>query len=402
MVASLGGQHRPAAITKAGNGDIQVLFPRRCPALGVAEAIKASCAIGRPGFFVDMANLRRRLTVTTEVAARYGVRVLFAVKSCGNDEILRAAADSGVGFDISNNEEFEIVASRVGGRPFVSLTSPGLAKEQRERVCRMIRAGHIARFYCDSLRQLSDFCGLLRGSEVGIRVNLNGEAITDGVPVYAPSRFGVRLNELKTARDIAASADCRIRWIHLHNASEFNELSSYVTAARLMLQRSHEAGIDVAALDLGGGLREPADERSLGAFFGALRSVIPDHVELILEPGHFWLSECGYLSAQVLDVKAFDTYLVLVTDCGALNHLQWSYPELPVLGPIARGDRRPYLMCGRTCFERDVVGQIAPSPGYPAPLVDDWLVLGEVSGYSAELGSSFNGVPARAPILLPG
>jgi diaminopimelate decarboxylase len=382
--------------------DFQVLFPESCSDIEVQAAITSKCASGEPGFFVDMAHFTRRCTMVSVVAAQYGVRLLYAVKSFTNDEVLWTAAESGIGFDVSNKQEFDIVTRNAGSRPFISMTSPGLPRDERDHICRMIRAGDIVRFYCDSLRQLRDFCSMLRGSDVGIRVNLNGETIPEGIPIFGPSRFGVQLSELTTARAIASSFGCRLRWIHMHNASEVNDLSSFLTAGRLMLQRSQEAGIELTSMDLGGGLREPADAFSLNKFFAALRSVVPSGVELILEPGQFWMRDCGYLSTQVIDLKQFEACIVLVTDCGTLNHLQWSVPAFPQLGPIAVGDARPYLVCGRTCFEHDVVGRTAASPGCPAPLPDSWLVLGDVSGYSLELGSTFNGVPPREPILVPG
>jgi hypothetical protein len=41
-----------------------------------------------------------------------------------------------MGFDVSNKEEFDIVTRKVGGRPFISLTSPGLPRCDRDQVCR--------------------------------------------------------------------------------------------------------------------------------------------------------------------------------------------------------------------------------------------------------------------------
>jgi diaminopimelate decarboxylase len=384
----------------AGGTDSQVLFPQACPDLEIQAAIASRCAAGEPGFFVDMARFKWRCAMASSTAARCGIRLLYATKSFTNGEILRAVAASGMGFDISNKREFDLVARHAGTRPFISLTSPGLLRDEMEYLCRMIGAGSITRFYCDSLHQLEEFCSRLRNSDVGIRVNLNGETIPDGVPIYVPSRFGIQLSDLKTAHEIASSFGCRVRWIHLHNAPKANDLASFLLAGRVMLERSQEVGIDLVSIDLGGGLCEPAEESGLAKFFEALRSVIPAGIELVLEPGQFWMTDCGYLSTQVIELKQFDDRIVLVTDCGSLNHLQWSDPGLPLMGPISAGDMRPYLVCGRTCFEHDIVGQVTPSPGHPVPLPDSWLVLAQVSGYSVELGCTFNGLAPRVPTML--
>lgn len=90
-------------------------------------------------------------------------------------------------------------------------------------------------------------------------------------------------------------------------------------------------------------------------------------MEIVLEPGQFWTQDCGYLATQVLDVKPLDDRILVVCDCGTLNHLQWS------TAPPCRDwageppDRRPYVLCGRTCFEPDYVGAVPPRAGAPAP-----------------------------------
>ncbi|MEU8119522.1 hypothetical protein AB0C21_12540 [Spirillospora sp. NPDC049024] len=393
-----------------------MLFPQLDIAPATRRAIEAAAAAGRSGWFVDLDRFAERCRGAVAAAAPHGVRLLLAVKSTTVPELLRAAAAAGLGFDVANMAEYDAVASALGGAPsFVSMTSPALPPDELDRLVEAVRSGRVHRCHWDSLRQLDEACRSLPVRDVGVRVNLDGEDdLPEAFPRVSPSRFGVRARDLAAARETAESAGRRLRWLHMHNGSEENDHASFVTAAERVLRRAREAGLRPAALDLGGGLR--GDPAALAGLFARLRAVVDggadgaadgpadggaDRVEIVLEPGQFWTQDCGYLSTRVLDVKPLDDRILVVCDCGTLNHLQWSTSSvLPRLGRGPGRDPRPYVLCGRTCFESDYVGAVPPRGGAPVPRAGDWLVVGGVNGYSAELGSAFNGIAPHPPVLV--
>ncbi|WP_021599790.1 diaminopimelate decarboxylase family protein [Actinomadura welshii] len=377
-----------------------VLYPRTGIGAATRRAIEAAAAAGRSGWFVDLDRFAERCRSAVRAAEPYGVRLLLAVKSTTVPELLRVAAGAGLGFDVANMAEYDAVVSALdaGTPPFVSMTSPALPPPERDRLLDAIGSGRVHRCHWDSLGQFGEACRSLPVQDAGVRVNLDGEDLPEAFPQVTPSRFGVRARDLAAVRETAERAGRRLRWLHTHNGSEENDHASFVTAAEVVLRRAREAGLRPAALDLGGGLR--GDPAALPGLFEKLRAVAGD-VEIVLEPGQFWTQDCGYLATQVLDVKPLDDRILVVCDCGTLNHLQWSTaPALPRLGRGAGSDRRPYVLCGRTCFESDYVGAVPPRAGAPAPRPGDWLVVGGVNGYSAELGSAFNGIAPHPPVLI--
>ncbi|SER03089.1 diaminopimelate decarboxylase family protein [Actinokineospora terrae] len=359
------------------------------------------CASGSYGLVADLTTLDDRYAAGAAAAQRHGIRLLCAVKASTHPEVLAGAARAGLGFDVAN--AFEVAAAREASpSAFLSLTSPGLPFGERAALYEAFRRGEIDRWHCDSLAQLEELARECPGSPVGVRVNLDGLEIPEGMPLWRPSRFGIRLDQLPLARDIAAGYGCSLRWVHAHNGSEENDLASYVFTASAIVSAASAAGLKLASVDLGGGLlSEPAD---LDPFFSAVRAAVPAGVEVILEPGRFWMTDCMALVTQVLDVKETASQVVLLLDLGLMSHLQWAdHIRIPVLGTLVPGDTRPWRICGRSCFEEDWLDEWEPIPvaeGGPLPRPGDPFVLGNITGYAIELACDFNGVHRPAASFL--
>ncbi|MEO1336255.1 MAG: hypothetical protein AAFV29_11460, partial [Myxococcota bacterium] len=191
---------------------------------------------------------------------------------------------------------------------------------------------------------------------------------------------------------------------HMHNGSEENTLESYVFAAKQVMAGAAAHGIELESLDLGGGFLMEADEAGMSAFFGEMRKVVGPDLELVFEPGRFWMIDCMSLVTQVLDIKETEEQIYLVLDLGTLSHVQWAdHIRFPVMAHLRPDDQRPWRVCGRSCFEEDMFDEYEVVPSAPdgaAPSVGDGFVLGNISGYAVELSCDFNGVTPPTVELL--
>lgn len=363
------------------------------------EILGARCEAGRHGLVLDLDALERRYATAVAAAALHDVRLLCAVKASTVPDVLSLAARHGLGFDVANTRE--LAAARAAAPDAaVSLTSPALGIEERPALHDAFARGEIRRWHADSLAQLDELARACRpGSAVGVRVSLDGLEIPEGMPLYRPSRFGIRLSELPAAREIAAAQGCSLRWLHAHNGSEENDTASYVFAAEQIVAAAAASGIALEALDLGGGLVLDATVDGLGEFFGAVRAATGPDLELTFEPGRFWMTDTMALVTRVLDVKPAAHRAWLVLDLGLMSHLQWAYElRYPVLGQIGAGaDGAPlrWQPVGRSCFEEDMLDddEVVPvAAGAPIPAAGDWIVLGNITGYTIELACDFNGI----------
>jgi diaminopimelate decarboxylase len=365
----------------------------------------------RLGLVGDLDAVSSRYAVAAAAAAGHGIRLLCAVKASTRPEVLALAVEHGLGLDVANAGEYAhaeaAIAAAARDDVTVSLTSPALPVTERAGLYAAFRAGRIARWHCDSLAQLADLAGHCPGTTVGVRVNLDGLDIPAGLPLWRPSRFGIRLAELGAARRIAAAHGCALRWLHTHNSSEVNDFASFVFAAGEIVAAARVHGLDLESVDLGGGLLSEPTGQALGGLFAAVRQAAGPDVQVMIEPGRFWLTDCISLVSHVLDVKYTDGHAYLVLDMGSMNHLQWSdrlrIPRLARLTSGAGGPGRRWRVCGRSCFEEDWLDDEEPVPvadGGPLPEPGDYFVLGNISGYSVELTCDFNGI-GRARLEFP-
>lgn len=379
------------------------------PADGMSEEFRAvlqtRCEQARLGVVGDLRALEQRYARAAQAAATHGVELLCAVKASTHPEVLSRAAQFGLGFDVANAPELAH-ARAAGPSALVSLTSPALPIAERGPLLAAFARGEIQRWHCDSIDQLDELARACPGTTVGVRVNLDGLAVPEGMPVYRSSRFGIRLDQLAVAREVAAAHGCRLRWIHIHNGSEQNDTASYVYAAEQIVAAARASGLDLESIDLGGGLLVEPTVEALGTFFAAVRHAAGPDVQVMFEPGRFWLTDCISLVTQVLGVKEIGDKVLLVLDFGTMSHLQWSeFLHIPTLGQLVPDDPRPWRISGRSCYEEDMLWPEEKVPvdrDGPIPRVGDCIVLGNVTGYSIELGCDFNGV-ARPPVefLLP-
>jgi diaminopimelate decarboxylase len=363
--------------------------------------LERRCASQQLGLVADLTELDRRCALARQAALVHDVGLLCAVKASTNPEVLRRVARHGIGFDVANARE---LAHAQAADPLasVSLTSPALPIAERAGLYAAFRDGRIQRWHCDSLLQLEDLVRACPGSAVGVRINMDGAPWPEGIPMYRPSRFGLRLDQLPLARDLARAHGCTLSWLHIHNGSEENTIESYTIAAEIILEAARRHDLSITSLDLGGGiLQDTVDE-----LFSAVRRLVGPDFEVMFEPGRFWLNDCMALVTQVLDIKETRDQVLLVLDIGTLSHTQWSDRiRIPSVGRLRPDDPRVWRICGRTCFEEDMFDEWEAVPldeSRPVPRVGECVVLGNITGYSIELRCDFNGVtPPTAEFLEP-
>jgi diaminopimelate decarboxylase len=229
----------------------------------------------------------------------------------------------------------------------------------------------------------------------------------------AESKFGIdRRSAIELLRRHAAFPDVRIIGIHLHIGSQITESRPFVEAIRRggeVIRRGRGFGIDLAWLNLGGGLgivykdERPQTPRAFATAIGPqLRKL---GVRLILEPGRFIVGNAGVLVTEVLYVKRAGGKRMAVVDAGMNDlirpALYGAYHEvLAVSGrPGGSNGAGRYDVVGPICESADVfardrrIGSVASGARL--------AVLG-AGAYGFTMASNYNGRPRPAEVLVHG
>jgi diaminopimelate decarboxylase len=238
----------------------------------------------------------------------------------------------------------------------------------------------------------------------------------------ASAKFGMTETELTAVVErVAESWGGAIvpRGIHLHVGSQLGAVDAWRDGVRraLALLGLVRGGIDgFDTLDLGGGFpvaplghQGPRPGRFARELAPLLEAVPEDRRprRLAVEPGRFLVARAGWLVARVLHVRerpGADVPRQVVLDAGmtelirpALYGARHEIESLTSLGrPAMNRDRSPALVEGPVCESTDHLGT------HELPLLrrGDLVVMRDAGAYAASLGSTYNGRPRPAQVLL--
>jgi diaminopimelate decarboxylase len=350
--------------------NVALMTTSRCFAFDDHSLETLAAQHGTPAFFyrASRAESQARRLLS---ALPPRMRLAYAVKANPHPVLLRRLAHLGLSFDCASEGELRRVAELhlPSGRVFYA--GPG---KRAAELALALRMG--VRIQAEGLEDLLRIDAMAPSTvEVNLRVHplTAGEESTRILGGSGPSAFGIDEEDLPEVLEQAKGlAHVRIRGLHCFTATNQRSAEKLLEAHRAVLElgrKLHEShGLDLAQIDLGGGLgvpyteeETPLDVEALGAGWGALLQAHPWFKgELILEPGRFLAAPTGVYVARVVRVKGSrGTHFAILE--GGVNHLLrplLTGQPFPVRAVgLGEGDR-PYTLAGPLCTSLDRLGEV--------------------------------------------
>ncbi|MGA2538339.1 MAG: diaminopimelate decarboxylase [Terracidiphilus sp.] len=371
---------------------------------------------GTPLYVYSADQIVQRLGLFQRALENRDHVVCYAVKANSALAILKLLADRGAGFDIVSGGELERVkaaAPEAVGRIVFS----GVGKTAAE--IDLALAAGILQFNVESEAELALLAARARGLKLKARfaLRVNPDVFADTHPYISTGlrehKFGI---DIRQAKRIYASAASN-RWldaygVSVHIGSQIRSAAPFGAAMERVYKLVTElrrAGIDLRAIDAGGGLGidyhgGPFDAAWKVAEYAATieKALAGFEGRLLLEPGRFLVAQAGALVARVLQVKHNGKKTFVITDA-AMNDLirpalyQAHHEIVPVRQRAGR--RRTVDVVGPVCetgdfFARD--RKLAPvQPG-------DLVALLDAGAYGMAQSSNYNSRPRAAEVLVEG
>jgi len=337
--------------------------------------------------------------------------ICYAVKANSNLGVLSLLVRLGAGFDIVSGGELERVL-RAGGDPGRVVFS-GVGKQVWE-IRAALEAG-IACFNVESaseLRLVNRIAGEMgRIAPVSIRVNPDVDPQTHPYVAtgLSENKFGVSAHEALTMyRQLGELPHVCAAGIDCHIGSQITELSPFVTAAERILDMVDtlvDEGIDLAHIDLGGGLgvryRDEAP-MSVESYAKAILKIMGDRRHrLLFEPGRFITANAGILLSEVLTLKENEGKHFAVIDA-AMNDLirPALYHAWQKVSPVMMRNVEPttWEIVGPVCETGDFVARersLAIEEG-------DLIAIESAGAYGFVMSSNYNTRGRAAEIMVSG
>ena len=367
---------------------------------------------GTPCYVYSRATLERHWQVFDKALGSHPHLICYAVKANSSLAVLQVLARLGSGFDIVSEGELERVL-RAGGDP-ARIVFSGVGKRAAE-MQRALEAG-IRCFNVESEAELVRLEAVAAGTghiaPVSIRVNPDVDAQTH--PYISTglrdNKFGIDVDQaLRVYQRATDLPHLQVTGIDCHIGSQLTDTAPFVDALERVLQlvdRLQSDGIELAHIDLGGGLGIPyrSDDRPPlpDAYARALLARMAGHPqELLLEPGRAIAGNAGILLTRVEYLKHTAHKNFAIIDA-AMNDLQRPalYNAWHDIVPVQPREGTPtvYDVVGPVCETGDFLGkerELQLAEG-------DLLAVRSAGAYGFTMSSNYNSRPRAAEVMVDG
>jgi diaminopimelate decarboxylase len=338
-------------------------------------------------------------------AAAPGALVVYGTKAFANVAILRVLAEEGVGADVSTLGELAFAGA--AGIPGDRILFHGNNKSDDELEAAAL-AGAIVVLDAPDEAERAAAAGVQR---VMVRLTPGVDAHTHESirTAHDESKFGLPPERaLQLIRD-ARERGLDVVGVHFHVGSQLARNDESALAVQRLLAFCDEAEANLGwrpqILDIGGGLginytREDAVP-SIEEFVGPLVATLPDDVRVVLEPGRSLVGRAAATLYRVGVVKESGGVTYVAVDGGMSDNPRPQLYGARYEALLAnRADELPdgvFRVAGKHCESGDVLIQAAE---LPHPRRGDLLAVPATGAYTLAMGSTYNGVPRPAVVLV--
>jgi diaminopimelate decarboxylase len=326
---------------------------------------------------------------------------VYGTKAFANVALLRLLAEEGAGADVSTLGE--LAFARAAGLPGERLVFHGNNKSEEE-LAAAAEAGALVVLDTPGEAEAAVAAGVRR---VLVRLTPGVEAVTHRSiqTAHEESKFGLAPDAAEREVERAQELGLEVEGVHIHVGSQLGRVDESVLALERVLTFLERLRWRPRVLDLGGGLgvRHNHDEElpTVTDFVRPLVELIPDGVSLILEPGRSLVGRAGVTLYRVGSVKESGGVTYAAIDGGMSDNPRPQLYGARYEALLAnRADELPsgvYRVAGKHCESGDVLIEAAE---LPEPRPGDVLAVPATGAYTLALGSTYNGVPRPAVVLV--
>ena len=375
--------------------------------LGGVAAARLAEEHGTPLLVYCEETLRLRARAYAEAAP--GALVVYGTKAFANVAILRVLSEEGVGADVSTLGELEF--ARAAGIPRERILFHGNNKSDEE-LRAAAAAGVTVVLDAPDEPARAAAAGARR---VLVRLTPGVEAVTHRSiqTAHEESKFGLPPDAALAALDESRGLGLEVAGVHFHVGSQLARVDESLLAVERLAafceRARSELGWSPVVLDIGGGLgiRYTRDEHVpevaefVGPLVQRLRERWPEPVQLVLEPGRSLVGRAGVTLYRIGVVKETGGVRYAAIDGGMSDN-----PRPQLYGArfdallANRADELAdgvYRVAGKHCESGDVLIEAAE---LPHPRRGDLLAVPATGAYTLAMGSTYNGVPRPAVVLV--
>ncbi|RDX36430.1 bifunctional aspartate kinase/diaminopimelate decarboxylase [Kangiella sp. HD9-110m-PIT-SAG07] len=322
-------------------------------------------------------------------------RVFFAVKSNNNQDVLKTAYETGIGFETVSSGEVNHV---LGLFPSIDKSriffTPNFA--DKKEYAEILQKG--IRLTLDSTYPLKHWPEIFDGKEIFLRVDPNiGKGHHENVRTAgATSKFGIPIYELEELAPVITKHNIQVVGLHAHAGSGILTNEHWAEHARLLAETASMFP-NVQYLNLGGGFgikeRSQQTELTMSQIDQSLQVVKAEfpQYQLWIEPGRYISANTGVLVSKVTQVKQKQNYYYVGLNTGMNSLMRPAlYGSFHNIVNLSRLDaEREHLatVVGPICESTDKLGVEIP---FPETQEGDLILIENAGAYGRVMATQYN------------
>lgn len=341
-----------------------------------------------------MSKQRLRENAQRFMTAMPRVRPHFAVKSNPHQDVLRSFKDEGVHFEIASSAELDALMALGCSMDTVFYSNPIKCPTS----IRYAASKGVLWYAVDSVEEVQKIADIKPDAKLYIRTEVSNEGSTWPLA----GKFGANTQEIDDIISCSKSLAMQLCGVTFHVGSQCNNKDNWVSGIRLsktIFDKLIKNGFVPELLNLGGGypLQLTGDEptiEEIGAVINKALESVPEHIQIMAEPGRFLVGSAGCLLSQVVGIASRGRHRWLYLDTGVYGGLLELSQNFPArIFSDRKGEQGEWTLAGPTCDAIDVLGKHQ----LPANMqVEDRVYVPNMGAYSTSCSTEFNGFPAPA------
>jgi diaminopimelate decarboxylase len=335
--------------------------------------------------------------------------IVYGTKAFANVALLRVLAEEGVGADVSTLGE--LAFAQAADIPAERILFHGNNKSDEElRAAAEARITVVIDAEDEPARAAS--AGVKRAL---VRLTPGVEAVTHRSiqTAHDESKFGLPADGALRVVDEARALGIDVVGVHFHVGSQLARIDESLLAVERLAAFCERARAELGwapqVLDIGGGLgirytrdsEVPEIADFVGPLVARLRERWPDPVQLVLEPGRSLVGRAGVTLYRIGVVKQSGGVSFVAIDGGMSDNPRPQFYNARYEALLAnRADELAdgvFRIAGKHCETGDVLIEAAE---LPHPTRGDLLAVPATGAYTLAMGSTYNGVPRPAAVLV--
>lgn len=345
-----------------------------------------------------MSEQRLRNNVRRFMQAMPRVRPHYAVKANSNPAILEIFRQEGTCFEIASSAELDALLALGVPAEEVFYSNP----IKSPTAVKYAAAKGVRWYSVDSTEELEKIAAIAPQAKLYIRIEVSNE----GSSWPLAGKFGASRTGIAAIIATALQYQLNLCGVTFHVGSQCTNINNWlegIRSAKTIFEQMIAKGFTPELLNLGGGYpvqltpADPTIEDIAAAINDELES-LPESIQVMAEPGRYFVGSAGCLVSQVVGVATRDQSRWLYLDTGfygGLMELEQGFAL--TLVSQRTGAAELWSLAGPTCDSIDVLGKHY----LPATMqAEDLVFLPNMGAYSASCACDFNGFPVPKMLLV--